>query len=239
MPNSIIDAAVCAADAAAEQFWIASALGEPVSAPRLRIWAYRRPAVVLGRSRRADAAVAQEAARAGVQLCARPSGGGAVLAGPWLLGASVILPPQHALVAASIPRSFRWLGEAHAAWLQDIGVAARAAAAPPASNDAALSWACFGSLSHWEVEAVGRKIVGLAQARRRHGVLFSAGILISLPPWEVLCDVLGQPCAQAQALARRTVSCSETLGKCPDAETLAPSLLRALSEAVRWPSRSP
>lgn len=228
-----IDAAVCAADAADEQSWIASALGEPALAPRLRIWAYRRPAVVLGRSRRADAVMAKEAARAGVELCARPSGGGAVLAGPWLLGASVILPPQHALVAASISRSFRWLGEAHAAWLQEIGVAACAVAAPPARDDAAVSWACFSSLSHWEVDAGSRKIVGLAQARRRHGVLFSAGVLISRPPWQMLCEVLGQPSAHAQALARRTVSCSEILGQPIDAERLAPSLLLALSEAVR------
>lgn len=232
MPDHI-DADVCTAEAADEQSWIASALGEPILAPRLRVWSYRGPAVVLGLSRRADAAVAEAAARAGVHLCARPSGGGAVLAGPWLLGASVILPPQHALVAANIPRSFRWLGEVHAAWLQDLGVAARAVAAPPARDDAVLSWACFGRLSHWEVDADGRKIVGLAQARRRHGVLFSAGTLISRSPWPMLCDVLGQPDAHAQTLAGRTVSCSEILGQPMDTESVAPTLLRALSEAVR------
>lgn len=230
-----IDAAVCTADAAEEQSWIAAALGEPILAPRLRVWSYRRPAVVLGLSRRTDAALAEAAARAGVHLCARPSGGGAVLAGPWLLGASVVLPPQHALVAASIPRSFRWLGEAHAAWLQDLGVAARTVAAPPTGDDAALSWACFGRLSHWEVDADGRKIVGLAQARRRHGVLFSSGILIDRSPWQVLCDVLGQPAAHAQALAGRTVSCGEILGRPVAAENVAPSLLRALTAAVRMP----
>lgn len=238
MPDHI-DADVCAADAAVEQSWIASALSEPVLAPRLRIWTYLRPAVVLGRSRRADEIVEEEAARAGLQLCIRPSGGGAVLAGPWLLGASVILPPQHALVTASIPRSFRWLGEAHAFWLRDIGVAARAVGTPSVSDDKALSWACFGSLSHWEVEAGGRKIVGLAQARRRHGVLLSAGVLLSPPPWEVLCEVLGQDAAQASALARRTISCSETLGQPRDAEALASSLLHALSAAVQRPRQSP
>lgn len=229
------DAAVGAAEAADEQTWIASTLAEPVLAPQLRVWTYRRPAVVLGLSRRVDASLAEAAARAGVHLCARPSGGGAVLAGPWLLGASVVLPPQHAVVAASIPRSFRWLGEAHAAWLQDLGIAARAVAAPPAVDDKAIPWACFGSLSPWEVDADGRKIVGLAQARRRHGILFSSGVLVSRPPWQVLCDVLGQPAAHAQALDGRTVSCSEILGQPMDAESVAPALLRALSEAVREP----
>jgi lipoate-protein ligase A len=176
--------------------------------------------------------MSKRATEAGVDLCVRQSGGGAVLAGPWLLGASIVLPAEHPLVDASIPRSFRWLGRAHASWLQSIGVAAHAVSSPAAPLDGELSWACFARLSHWEAEADGRKIVGLAQARRRNGVLFSAATLIGPPPWELLCDVLGEPRSHAAALARQTSSCNQLLGEVAPPEALAHSLLAHLAEEM-------
>ena len=232
MQRGIANAAICRATAVEEQEWSAAVLREPVAQPVLRVWVYSRPAVVLGCSGRPLAWQEERAAALGMELCVRQSGGGAVLAGPWLLGTSVVLPPQHRLVVAGIAQSFRWLGVAHAAWLQMLGVAARAVPAPLAPRDDALRWACFAGLSHWEVAAGASKIVGLAQVRRRNGILFSSGILIAPPPWEVLCDVLGLPLAQAPALAGRTSSCAEILGRPASAEALASSLLRDLSSTV-------
>lgn len=176
--------------------------------------------------------MSRRAIAAGVDLCARQTGGGAVLAGPWMLGASIVLPAVHPLVVASIPQSFRWLGRAHASWLQDIGVTAHAVPRLAVPLDPDLSWACFAHLSHWEAEAGGRKIVGLAQARRRTGVLFSAATLIAPPPWELLCDVLGAPRSQGAALARQTSSCQQLLGDITSPEALARSLFAHLAEAV-------
>jgi lipoate-protein ligase A len=224
--------AVGGATARQEQEWIAMVLREPVSQPALRVWAYRAPAVVLGCSGRSTAAMSERAAAAGVDLCIRPTGGGAVLAGPWLLGTSVVLPPQHPLVVASIPQSFRWFGLAHAAWLQTMGIAAAAVPTPAAQRRSELPWACFAGLSHWEVEAGGSKIVGLAQARRRHGVLLSSAILIAPPPWELLCDLLGEPRADVAVLAGRTSSCTQLVGQLAAAEALAPSLLQHLWQDV-------
>ncbi len=232
MDRCIAKTAVCGASAAEEQDWSAAILREPAAEPALRTWVYRRPAVILGCSARPQAWQCERAAAAGVEFCVRQSGGGAVLAGPWLLGASVVLPPRHPLVAPGVAQSFRWLGLAHQAWLQSLGIAAHAVPAPVAPRDYALRWACFGSLSHWEVAVGDRKIVGLAQARRRNGVLFCAGVLIASPPWDVLCDVLDLPREQALVLAGRTASCAEILGQPASAETLEPSLLRALSAAV-------
>jgi lipoate-protein ligase A len=230
--RGIINAAVCRATAAEEQDWSAAILREPVAEPALRVWVYRQPAVVLGCSGRLQAWQRGRAAAAGAEFCVRQSGGGAVLAGPWLLGASVVLPLQHPLFVAGIAQSFRWLGLAHSAWLQTLGIAAHAVPAPLAPRDESLRWACFGGLSHWEVVAGDGKIVGLAQVRRRNGILFSSGILIASPPWEVLCNVLGLPRTHAVALAERTSSCAEILGRPASAAALAPSLLRELSTAV-------
>ena len=222
----------CRVTARGEEEWIASALRNPVTQPALRVWAYGTPAVVLGCSKRPTPQMSERAKAAGVDLCARQTGGGAVLAGPWMLGASVVLPAQHPLVVVSIPLSFRWLGHAHVSWLQSIGVAAHAVPSTAGPREPGLSWACFARLSYWEAEADGRKIVGLAQARRRNGVLFSAATLIAPPPWELLCDVLAEPRSQAVALARQTSSCKQLLGDIASPGALARSLLAHLAEAV-------
>lgn len=212
--------------------WIAAALSHPVAEPAVRVWAFSDPAVVLGCSQRATPDMAQRAAAAGTHLSVRQSGGGAVLAGPWLLGASVLLPTQHPLVTASIPQSFRWFGLAHAHWLQSLGIAAHAVTAAAVPEDPALSWACFARLSPWEIEAHGGKIVGLAQARRRNGIVLGSAVLLADPPWALLCEVLGEPRAHAKVLAARTSSCASILGQPVAQEALARSLLRALSGSV-------
>lgn len=229
MPDGVADAAVRRGTAVEEQAWIARVFRDPVQRPSVRVWIYRRPALVLGCSARPGADLAKRAAAKGMDLCTRPTGGGAVLAGRWLLGASVVLPAQDPLVAVSIPASYRWLGLAHAAWLQDLGIAAQSVPAPGEFAGAALHWSCFGGLSHWEVEACGRKIVGLAQSRRRNGVLFSSGTLIEPPPWEMLCETLGRPGNEAAELASRTVSCADHLDEPAEAQALAQSLLDRLS----------
>ena len=210
--------------------WIDLALREPVMQPAVRVWNYAAPEVVLGCSGKADGAMLERAGAAGVRLSKRPTGGGAVLAGPWLLGASAVLPAQHPLFATGIAQSYRWFGRAHAAWLQSIGIAARAVAAAQALRAPALPWACFASLSHWEVEADGGgKIVGLAQCRRRTGTVFSSAVLVGAPPWELLCRVLGEPLADAPALAARTASCAQLLARPQPAGALSSSLLMRLA----------
>ncbi|HZP92209.1 MAG TPA: ligase [Burkholderiales bacterium] len=227
-----VRAAGCGTGAIEEQRWIGSALRETVAAPLLRVWTYPKPAVVLGCAQRARSELAARAAALQMELCVRPTGGGAVLAGPWLIGSSVVLPPRHPYIVESIPQSFRWFGLAHAAWLQDAGIEARAVPTAQTRNEESLSWACFASLSHWEVEAGGGKIVGLSQARRRSGVLFSSAVLVGPCPWGVLCEVLGQPRQHAAMLARITSSCAQLLGGPMAPETLSQSLLQALSGAL-------
>ena len=238
MPGGVAGSAVCRATAREQQGWLAAALGALAVEPAVRVWEYTAPAVVLGCSQRPSADLTRRAAAAGVPVFVRQTGGGAVLAGPWMLGATVVLPPRHPLVATSIPQSYRWFGVAHAAWLQGIGVDARAVPHAAASLDPTASWACFASLAPWEVEAGGGKIVGLAQARRRNGIAFSSAALIAPPPWELLCDVLEKPRTHAATLARRTSSCSQIVGRRAAADTLARSLLARLAAHAAAP-RSP
>jgi lipoate---protein ligase len=224
------------ATAGEEQAWNEQGLDEPVLVPVWRYWAYRQPAVVLGCSQRALLGDAQRRTSAPVVL--RGSGGGAVLAGPWMLGLSVILPSRHRLLVGSLGSSYRWLGELFARALRGAGIPADALPSDspllhrPADE---LSWACFASFSSWEVAVHGRKIVGLSQRRRQHGVLLSAGLLLALTDWTALCVALQRPAEQAVELAQRTTSCLEQIGApAPDSlilATLASELDRVLTEA--------
>ena len=121
-------------DAAREQRWNERQLAEPVLQPRMKVWTYREGAIVLGRSQHALAdrpagadmrgtpigdaggSSPEDLADSGavrLPLVKRGAGGGAVLVGPWLLSASLLLPLDDPRMAmTSVADSYRWLGEA-------------------------------------------------------------------------------------------------------------------------------
>lgn len=219
---------------AEEQRWHEALLERPVREPQLRLWTYRTPGVVFGCSQAALLARAQQG-RAGIELAQRRSGGGAVLTGPWMLSTSILLPSDHRLLAGGTVASYRWLGALIAGLLRDMNVPAHALApdeARRAPDDPTLSWACFGALSPWEVVVGRRKIVGLAQLRRRNGVLLTSGTLLARPDWEALCAVLDRPADDADALAHATTSCEEQLGAAPLVESFASELHQMLTDVL-------
>ncbi|MDO4682799.1 MAG: ligase [Lautropia sp.] len=224
-------------DAVLEQRWNEMALAGPVTEPHWHVWRYREPAVVLGRSQHRLVLPEGEGL---MPLVKRGAGGGAVLVGPWLLSASIVLPPDDPRVASvSVTDSYRWLGEAMVAVLAELGVTAHAV--PPAERIAAppeLGWACFAGVAPWEVvvrdEGTGRwrKLIGFAQRRTRHGVLLALGILMSPSPWQRLAERLGEDEAGADLLAASTVGLSELVsGPVPAERFLA--LLRPRLQPMR------
>jgi lipoate-protein ligase A len=253
---------VAVATIADEHAWCAAALADAagVGRARWRVWLYRTPEIVLGCSQRALHDAVARRAPAGVAVSVRPSGGGAVYAGPWMVGASVVLPPDHRLLGTGLVASYRWLGQLHVGLLREAGIEARALEPPvprtpappntpaaghvpalaPAWNGPdgadALRWACFGALSPWEVvDAAGRKLTGLAQQRRRSGVAYSAGTLVARSDWTVLCRALDRP-DDAAALAARTVACDDVpAAQRRSAADWARRLDAALGEALSAP----
>ena len=98
--------------------------------PQFRVWTYGSPAIVLGCSQRGLRSAAEARLPPGVKLLDRATGGGAVLTGPWLVGVSVVLPPEHAWVSGGLVDSYRRLALLHAEVLAALGVPVRAV--PPA-----------------------------------------------------------------------------------------------------------
>lgn len=218
-------------DAADEQAWNEQQLAQPVSRPIACLWHYPQPAVVLGRSQQALLA---SLAPSRHRFVARASGGGAVLVGPWMLGASVALPLGHPLLGGlHVADGYRWLGELFVTALAQHGLAA--AAMPPEGTRKApedLAWACFAGMSPWEVAVDDRKLVGFAQRRSRYGVLLVAGALLSPVPWESFCEAMQQPVGLARGLAATTIDASQLLGRPLPAPALGESLARLLEGAL-------
>jgi lipoate-protein ligase A len=209
---------VLTTDAAGEQAWNEARMAAPVLAPAARLWRYPEAAVVLGRSQQSLGATLP-ATR--LPVVVRRAGGGAVLVGPWLLGASIVLPTAHPLVGhGSIADSYRWLGESFVRALSRHGI--DAFPVPPSrtwKSPPELAWACYAGMSPWEVAIGERKLVGFAQRRGRHGVLLVAGALLAPVPWELLAGALQRPAGDAERLAAATVAASAVAGPgfAPDA----------------------
>lgn len=223
---------------AQEQAWNSQQLAAPVTAPSFRLWTYRAPAIVLGCSQRALLPVAEARLPPGTELVQRPSGGGAVLAGPWLVSLSVVLPTAHPWVSQGLVDSYRELGLLHARVLADLGVPAQALPAADvaqanASMGPAVDWACYGSLAPWELTDVrNRKLVGLAQRRQRNGILLVAGTLVTVPDWALLCDALGHP-EDAAEMQRRTVCCEELARRPVSMQAVVSGLEQALCKRLQ------
>lgn len=223
-----------------EQVWNERRLAEPVTSPALRLWTYRAPGVVLGCAQRRLYELGQGVPADGsaITVIPRMAGGGAVLTGPWMLSVSVVLPHGHPLLTASLVDSYRWLGEVFASVLRGQGFAchaitpAEAARLQEQRGSDALDWACYGGYSPWEVVAGGRKLVGLAQVRRRTGVLLAAGLLLDQPDWQLLTGAMGRPVEQAAQLAACNTSCTQLRGAGNWREAIAGPLQRALEYAL-------
>lgn len=158
----------------------------------------------------------------------RPSRGGAILSGPWLLRAAVLLPREHGLVQAGAQAAARWLGEVHRRWLQAQGIAgATVYMGRPTSH-----WASFAQRAPGEVLVGERKLVAIAQASTPQAVLLSSGVLIAPPPWFLLCSTLHRPNAMAALLEALSVSATECLGRVVDAQAWADGLRHALCVAL-------
>jgi len=205
-------------DAEAEQMRIRTLLDAGVTEPHLLAWQYSLPALVLGRGQRSSPELRERAMGERVALVSRSSGGGAVMAGPWMLSLTLLLPATHDLARASLPAGYRSVGEACRRALGRFrmrteiahGAATASSTQPPQLGRP--DWACFATVSHGELLTAGdRKIVGIAQVRRRDAVAICVGVLVDRPDWGALVRIwLGHEDAQVvQQLERRTANCTE------------------------------
>lgn len=172
---------------------------EPGSGRQVWVQHVDRPALVLGSTQPDDLVDRDAAARAGVEVVRRRSGGGAVLVEPggtvWV---DVVVPPGDPLWDDDVGRAAHWVGEAWAAALARCGVAG---AAVHTGGLVTTPWSrqvCFAGMGPGEVTVGGRKVVGVAQRRTRHGARFQVAALLRWEP-EALVALLRLPADEREA----------------------------------------
>jgi lipoate-protein ligase A len=215
---------------------------EQTGLPALRWQRLDPPALLLGSAQRADEADLAACAAAGVSVHRRGSGGGIVLSDAILLLLDLALPEGHPLFIRDVTESYRWLGEVWAAALRTLAidtwlVPVALARADTQALDPLLKRVCFGGRSPYEVLVGKRKLVGLAQIRRRGGALFQAGIYLRWEPWDtaaLLSATAAERAALAARLGERVVGLRELAGgSVTDAAPVIAAVETALARFAR------
>lgn len=154
-----------------------------LSIPAVTILEVSRPALVIGSTQPAAHVDADRLDAAGVDLCRRRSGGGAVLVCPGdLLWVDVVVPAGDYLWSSDVGRAFWWLGDVWVEALARLGVAGAEAHRGPLVANRWSGWACFAGLGPGEVSAAGAKVVGISQRRTRQGSLLQCAALLRWDP---------------------------------------------------------
>lgn len=168
--------------------------------PALWWFEVERPAVVLGSTQPLDVIDGPGAAAAGIEVAKRRSGGGAVFLDPvGALWIDVLLPASDPRWEHDVGRSFRWLGEAWARVVRELGIDVAVAHDGPLQRRPWSDLVCFAGLGPGEVTVEGRKVVGISQRRTRAGARFQCALLLAWDPGP-LVDVLAlSPADRAQA----------------------------------------
>ncbi len=178
LPDKLLDRSVALLDALGD---------EPV--PMLRWYIPSVTGIVLGRGQGRLEVAEQD----GIGIHMRSSGGGAVLLDTATLSLDVLVPAGHPWLSDDLGALFDLVGAAWLSALQGLGVPGlrlhKGPSTTPRGKDARarlIASVCYASLGRGELVAHGRKLVGLAQRRRRHGALVQCGLLRSWQPRRLL-----------------------------------------------------
>lgn len=220
-----------------EQQVISDYLKAGIEQPSLLLWQYRDPAVIMGCSQRPDEAQSDRAMQAGLPIMRRGSGGGAVLAGPWMLSFTLFIPADHPIAELNIIDIFGWFEQIWMQTLQQVGVPAQGVNkamidhSKKVAKEQSVDWACYAGLSHGEIVSLdGRKLVGLAQIRKRKGVALVSGLHLAACDWSLLSQVVVNKPEQGEILQALNSDAEALSGI--DKEKLLPSIIRAFSDQL-------
>ena len=149
------------------------------------------PAFVLGSTQPDSDVDAAAAARLGVEVVRRASGGGGVLVAPvaqvWV---DVFLPRHDPLWQDDVGRAAWWLGDTWARALFSLGATTAQVHRGAMVQTLLSSRVCFAGLGAGEVTVDGAKAVGISQRRTRQGALFQCAVPLA---WDTLtyAELLG------------------------------------------------
>jgi lipoate-protein ligase A len=148
---------------------------------------------------------------------------------------SVTAPLDEPRVSGDILTSYRRLSRGLVCGLRRLGCDVTQAGEVHETGPSAQSAACFDVPSHYEVMALGRKLVGSAQARRmgvvlQHGALPLRGDVTRLVDVLTLSEMARE--MLRQTLRQRAVALDEVLGRPVDEEEVVAALAMGFDDAL-------
>lgn len=221
-----------------ENMAIDQALLERVKAeglPSLRFYRWGPPCLSLGRNQPVPAALAEAAARRGLDIIRRPTGGAAVLHDQELTY-SVAVP----VGALGSPReTYHALNRALVAGLRRLGVTASVVGEPNGGTTPLdLTGPCFRGAAPGEVAVGELKLIGSAQ-RRDGKTLLQHGSLLLAGDQALVAEILAEaasgaavPSETGPRLAPPVATLEMLLGKAPAWDTLVDALAQGFQEAL-------
>jgi len=201
-----------------------------VCPPTIRFYAWQPPTISLGYGQPLDSRIdLEQASCLGIGLVRRLTGGSAILhEGPDLeLTYSVVGSHEDFDGADDLLATYRWIGTALAAGLNQLGAAAKMVSVQPSSAEAMPAF-CFARTGSYELIVNGKKLVGSAQRRQGVAFLQHGSVMLGAAP-ERLRRVFP---AQADPLAGMTTVEAE-IGRRPTFVEAETALAEGFREAHR------
>ena len=189
----------------------------------LRLYAWERPTMSLGRNEPSAGYSRDVAARLGVDIVRRPTGGRAVL--HWRELTYAVVASARALGG---PRAaYRWIHARIADGLRELGAPVALAGEPQGRATAVDAGPCFQATVGGEVVAHGRKLVGSAQ-RCFGDTLLQHGSILLEDDQDMLLELRG---GGVPSDANRPATLGGLIGT-TDRATVEGTLLDAFADAV-------
>lgn len=200
--------------------------------PVLRWYRSTQPAIVLGRGQGALAVDPGD-----VTVVTRFSGGGAVWLSPDVLSLDVLLPAGHPWVTDRLTEAFDHVGRVWADALTGLGVPKLTVHAGPSTarrrgsaREQLLAAVCYATVGRGEVLWHGRKLVGLAQRRRRYATMVQCGLLRRWRPQRLLRGLGADP--DDPGVLAAAVGLDEVCAHPPDDDAVVAAVTAAFAAAA-------
>ncbi|HSJ46870.1 MAG TPA: hypothetical protein VK923_19520 [Euzebyales bacterium] len=205
--------------------------------PTLRWYRTTTPAIVLGRGQRALKVDGE-----GIEIVDRFSGGGAVWLSPDVLSLDVLIPADHPWVADTLTAVFDHVGALWLEALRSLGVphlslhrGASTAHRRGTAREQLLAAVCYATRGRGEVFWRDRKLVGLAQRRRRHAAMVQCGLLRRWRPGPLLRALGADP--HDRQIGTAAVGLDEICADPPDDAPVIAAVHAAFTDAAGSPVR--
>ena len=200
--------------------------------PHLRLYTWSRPTLSLGRFQDEQERLSERCRSLGIGVVRRPTGGRAVLHGPWELTYCFVGGPRDGL-PGDLRGAYRWVLGVICSALALMGFEA-SVGCERASRPASGEFSCFSSATRADLLVGGKKVCGSAQRREGGDFLQHGSILIELPEWTE------EDLSQASVtLSRRSAGClkrgalSEIAGRPIRRSELEGALIECWERAAR------